>query len=145
VIVLPGQLFFNTHLAQWFSPRKSPAPRSAIDARKLAPASAAQIELLDSDIERIAQTVAVWRANRWMGSPSPRHRAAAASAGGNRWQHGYANAGRGMVPKTWKTTTKPLADKMKTHRPASGESRWAGRAQTEADPAEAGRMNKYEF
>lgn len=67
MVALPGQLFFNTQIPAclWFL-AKQKNKRSGevlfIDARKLGTSiSRVQIELLDSDIERIAQTVANWR------------------------------------------------------------------------------------
>ena len=62
-----GQLFFNTQIPAclWFLAKQKTARPSEvlfIDARKLGSnVSRVQIELLDSDIERIAQTVANWR------------------------------------------------------------------------------------
>lgn len=67
MIALPGQLFFNTQIPAclWFlTKQKAARPGEVlfIDARKLGTnISRVQIELLDSDIERIAQTVANWR------------------------------------------------------------------------------------
>lgn len=67
MIALPGQLFFNTQIPAclWFLTKKKvarPGEVLFIDARKLGSSiSRVQIELLDSDIERIAQTVANWR------------------------------------------------------------------------------------
>lgn len=68
-----GQLFFNTQIPAclWFLAKQKTARPSEvlfIDARKLGSnVSRVQIELLDSDIERIAQTVANWRGGcRWM-------------------------------------------------------------------------------
>lgn len=67
MVALPGQLFFNTQIPAclWFlAKQKSRRPGEVlfIDARKLGTnISRVQIELLDSDIERIAQTVANWR------------------------------------------------------------------------------------
>jgi type I restriction enzyme M protein len=67
MVALPGQLFFNTQIPAclWFlSKQKVARPGEVlfIDARKLGTnVSRVQIELLDSDIERIAQTVANWR------------------------------------------------------------------------------------
>ena len=67
MVALPGQLFFNTQIPAclWFLSKQKVARPSevlVIDARKLGTSvSRAQIELLDSDIERIAQTVANWR------------------------------------------------------------------------------------
>ena len=67
MVALPGQLFFNTQIPAclWFlAKQKSKRPGEVlfIDARKLGSnVSRVQIELLDSDIERIAQTVANWR------------------------------------------------------------------------------------
>ena len=67
MVALPGQLFFNTQIPAclWFlAKQKSKRPGEVlfIDARKLGTnISRVQIELLDSDIERIAQTVANWR------------------------------------------------------------------------------------
>ena len=67
MVALPGQLFFNTQIPAclWFLAKqktKCPGEVLFIDARKLGTnISRVQIELLDSDIERIAQTVANWR------------------------------------------------------------------------------------
>lgn len=67
MVALPGQLFFNTQIPAclWFLVKqktKRPGEVLFIDARKLGTnISRVQIELLDSDIERIAQTVANWR------------------------------------------------------------------------------------
>jgi len=67
MVALPGQLFFNTQIPAclWFlSKQKVARPGEVlfIDARKLGThISRVQIELLDNDIERIAQTVANWR------------------------------------------------------------------------------------
>ncbi|MDX1297015.1 MAG: class I SAM-dependent DNA methyltransferase [Pseudomonas sp.] len=67
MVALPGQLFFNTQIPAclWFLAKQKVArPQEVlfIDARKLGSnVSRVQIELLDSDIERIAQTVANWR------------------------------------------------------------------------------------
>ncbi|MBA1245825.1 class I SAM-dependent DNA methyltransferase [Pseudomonas japonica] len=67
MVALPGQLFFNTQIPAclWFLAKQKVArPREVlfIDARKQGTSvSRAQIELLDSEIERIAQTVANWR------------------------------------------------------------------------------------
>ncbi|PWB37069.1 MULTISPECIES: type I restriction-modification system subunit M [Pseudomonas] len=67
MVALPGQLFFNTQIPAclWFLAKQKvarPGEVLFIDARKLGNnVSRAQIELLDSDIERIAQTVANWR------------------------------------------------------------------------------------
>lgn len=67
MVALPGQLFFNTQIPAclWFlSKQKVARPGEVlfIDARKLGVnVSRVQIELLDSDIELIAQTVANWR------------------------------------------------------------------------------------
>ncbi|MDD1133901.1 type I restriction-modification system subunit M [Pseudomonas shahriarae] len=67
MVALPGQLFFNTQIPAclWFLTKKKtarPAEVLFIDARKLGRnVSRVQIELLDSEIERIAQTVANWR------------------------------------------------------------------------------------
>jgi type I restriction enzyme M protein len=67
MVALPGQLFFNTQIPAclWFlTKQKATRPGEVlfIDARKLGTnISRVQIELLDSDIERIAQTVANWR------------------------------------------------------------------------------------
>lgn len=69
MVALPGQLFFNTQIPAclWFMTRaKKSRPKEIlfIDARKLGtPLSRVQIELTDPDIERIADTVAAWRAN----------------------------------------------------------------------------------
>ncbi|MGH8492697.1 MAG: type I restriction-modification system subunit M [Moraxellaceae bacterium] len=68
MIALPGQLFFNTQIPAclWFlSKNKSTRQGEVlfIDARKLGiNVSRVQIELNDADIERIANTVAAWRA-----------------------------------------------------------------------------------
>lgn len=67
MVALPGQLFFNTQIPAclWFLTKQKvtrPGEVLFIDARKLGTnVSRVQIELLDSDIERIAQTVANWR------------------------------------------------------------------------------------
>ena len=67
MVALPGQLFFNTQIPAclWFLAKQKvarPGEVLFIDARKLGSnVSRVQIELLDSDIERIAQTVANWR------------------------------------------------------------------------------------
>jgi type I restriction enzyme M protein len=67
MVALPGQLFFNTQIPAclWFLTKQKvarPGEVLFIDARKLGTnISRVQIELLDSDIERIAQTVANWR------------------------------------------------------------------------------------
>ncbi|MCW8275952.1 SAM-dependent DNA methyltransferase [Pseudomonas sp. PCH199] len=67
MVALPGQLFFNTQIPAclWFlAKQKTARPGEVlfIDARKLGSnVSRVQIELLDSDIERIAKTVANWR------------------------------------------------------------------------------------
>ncbi len=67
MVALPGQLFFNTPIPAclWFLTKQKfarPGEVLFIDARKLgANVSRVQIELLDRDIERIAQTVANWR------------------------------------------------------------------------------------
>lgn len=67
MIALPGQLFFNTQIPAclWFLTKLKvarPGEVLFIDARKLGTnLSRVQIELLDADIELIAQTVANWR------------------------------------------------------------------------------------
>jgi type I restriction enzyme M protein len=67
MVALPGQLFFNTQIPAclWFLTKQKvarPGEVLFIDARKLGTnVSRVQIELQDSDIERIAQTVANWR------------------------------------------------------------------------------------
>ncbi|NMX57926.1 class I SAM-dependent DNA methyltransferase [Pseudomonas sp. WS 5146] len=67
MVALPGQLFFNTQIPAclWFLAKQKvarPGEVLFIDARNLGTnVSRVQIELLDSDIERIAQTVANWR------------------------------------------------------------------------------------
>lgn len=67
MVALPGQLFFNTPIPAclWFlTKQKTARPGEVlfINARKLGTnLSRVQIELLDSDIELIAQTVANWR------------------------------------------------------------------------------------
>lgn len=67
MVALPGQLFFNTQIPAclWFLAKQKvarPGEVLFIDARKLGKnVSRVQIELLDSDIESIAQTVANWR------------------------------------------------------------------------------------
>lgn len=69
MVALPGQLFFNTQIPAclWFMTRaRKSRPREIlfIDARKLGSMlSRVQRELTDEDIERIAATVAAWRAN----------------------------------------------------------------------------------
>ena len=67
MVALPGQLFFNTQIPAclWFLVKQKQQRKGEvlfIDARKLGTSvSRVQIELLGSDIERIAQTVANWR------------------------------------------------------------------------------------
>lgn len=67
MVALPGQLFFNTQIPAclWFlTKQKATRPGEVlfIDARKLGTSiSRVQIELLDSEIELISQTVANWR------------------------------------------------------------------------------------
>jgi type I restriction enzyme M protein len=67
MVALPGQLFFNTQIPAclWFLAKQKvarPGEVLFIDARKLGSSvSRVQIELPDSDIERIAQTVVNWR------------------------------------------------------------------------------------
>ena len=67
MVALPGQLFFNTQIPAclWFLTKQKlsrPGEVLFIDARKLGTnVSRVQIELLESEIERIAQTVANWR------------------------------------------------------------------------------------
>ena len=67
MVALPGQLFLNTQIPAclWFLAKqktKRPGEVLFIDACKLGTnISRVQIELLDRDIERIAQTVANWR------------------------------------------------------------------------------------
>ena len=67
MVALPGQLFFNTQIPAclWFLAKQKTKRHGEvlfIDARKLGTnISRVQIELLDRDIERIAQTVANWR------------------------------------------------------------------------------------
>lgn len=67
MVALPGQLFFNTQIPAclWFLTKLKvarPGEVLFIDARKLGTnLSRVQIELLDADIELIAQTVANWR------------------------------------------------------------------------------------
>jgi type I restriction enzyme M protein len=67
MVALPGQLFFNTQIPAclWFLTKQKvarPGEVLFIDARQLGTnVSRVQIELLDRDIERIAQTVANWR------------------------------------------------------------------------------------
>jgi type I restriction enzyme M protein len=67
MVALPGQLFFNTQIPAclWFLTKQKvarPGEVLFIDARQLGTnVSRVQIELLDSDIELIAQTVANWR------------------------------------------------------------------------------------
>ncbi len=67
MVALPGQLFLNTQIPAclWFLAKqkvKRPGEVLFIDARKLGTSiSRVQIELLDSDIELIAQAVANWR------------------------------------------------------------------------------------
>lgn len=69
MVALPGQLFFNTQIPAclWFMTRATksrPKEILFIDARKLGTMlSRVQIELADVDIDRIATTVAAWRAN----------------------------------------------------------------------------------
>ncbi len=75
MVALPGQLFFNTQIPAclWFLAKNKGANVASggtdrrgqvlfIDARKLGTSvSRVQIELSDTDIERIASTVAAWR------------------------------------------------------------------------------------
>ena len=67
MVALPGQLFLNTQIPAclWFLAKQKTKRHGEvlfIDARKLGTnISRVQIELLDRDIERIAQTVANWR------------------------------------------------------------------------------------
>ena len=67
MVALPGQLFFNTQIPAclWFLTKQKvarPGEVLFIDARKMgASISRVQIELFDSEIECIAQTVANWR------------------------------------------------------------------------------------
>ena len=67
MVALPSQLFYNTQIPAclWFLAKQKvarPGEVLFIDARKLGSnVSRVQIELLDTDIERIAQTVANWR------------------------------------------------------------------------------------
>ncbi|CDF94936.1 MULTISPECIES: class I SAM-dependent DNA methyltransferase [unclassified Pseudomonas] len=67
MVALPGQLFFNTPIPAclWFLAKQKvtrPGEVLFIDARKVGTnVSRVQIELLESDIERIARTVANWR------------------------------------------------------------------------------------
>lgn len=83
MVALPGQLFFNTQIPAclWFLAKQKvarPGEVLFIDARKLGTSvSRVQIELLDSDIERIAQTVANWR-----GEPLDAAQGSASVAGG---------------------------------------------------------------
>ncbi|MBF7731394.1 class I SAM-dependent DNA methyltransferase [Pseudomonas sp. N040] len=83
MVALPGQLFFNTQIPAclWFLTKQKvarPGEVLFIDARKLGTnVSRVQIELLDSDIERIAQTVANWR-----GEPLDAAQGSASVAGG---------------------------------------------------------------
>lgn len=67
MVALPGQLFFNTQIPAclWFLTKQKvarPGEVLFIDARKMGTSiSRVQIELFDSEIECIAQTVANWR------------------------------------------------------------------------------------
>lgn len=67
MVALPGQLFLNTQIPAclWFLAKQKPKRSGEvlfIDARKLGTSiSRVQIELLDSEIEHIAQIVANWR------------------------------------------------------------------------------------
>ncbi|MCC2638625.1 MAG: type restriction-modification system, subunit [Moraxellaceae bacterium] len=67
MVALPGQLFFNTQIPAclWFLAKQKTKRKDEvlfIDARKLGTnVSRVQIELTDTDIDRIAQTVAAWR------------------------------------------------------------------------------------
>jgi len=77
MIALPGQLFFNTQIPAclWFLAKQKTKRKGEvlfIDARKLGTnISRVQIELLDADIERIANTVAAWRGEPLNASPDP--------------------------------------------------------------------------
>lgn len=75
MVALPGQLFFNTQIPAclWFLAKAKPAHRKGevlfIDARKLGSMiSRVQAELTDAAIDRIASTVAAWRAEAGSGS-----------------------------------------------------------------------------
>ncbi len=67
MIALPGQLFFNTQIPAclWFLTKQKTKRKGEvlfIDARKLGKMiNRAQIELIDSDIQKIADTVHAWR------------------------------------------------------------------------------------
>ncbi|MCD8543237.1 MAG: type I restriction-modification system subunit M [Gammaproteobacteria bacterium] len=67
MIALPGQLFFNTQIPAclWFLTKNKTVRKGEvlfIDARKLGTMiSRSQLELTDADIEKIADTVHVWR------------------------------------------------------------------------------------
>ncbi len=67
MIALPGQLFFNTQIPAclWFLTKQKTKRKGEvlfIDARKLGTMiSRAQIEFLDADIQKIADTVHAWR------------------------------------------------------------------------------------
>src|SRR5690606_32889920 len=69
MIALPGQLFFNTQIPAclWFLTKQKQTRQGEvlfIDARKLGSMiSRVQAELSDDVIERIAATVAAWRAS----------------------------------------------------------------------------------
>ena len=73
MIALPGQLFFNTQIPAclWFLTRRKSVRKGEvlfIDARKHGRmVSRVQRELTDEDIERIAATVAAWRAEAGSG------------------------------------------------------------------------------
>ena len=75
MVALPGQLFFNTQIPAclWFLAKAKPAHRKGevlfIDARKLGSMiSRVQAELTDAAIDRIASTVAAWRAEAGSGN-----------------------------------------------------------------------------
>lgn len=75
MVALPGQLFFNTQIPAclWFLTKAKPVHRKGevlfIDARKLGNMiSRVQAELTDEAIDRIASTVAAWRAEAGSGS-----------------------------------------------------------------------------
>ena len=69
MIALPGQLFFNTQIPAclWFLVKQKNRRKGEvlfIDARKLGTMkSRVQIEFLDADIQRIADTVHSWRSD----------------------------------------------------------------------------------
>lgn len=69
IVALPGQLFFNTQIPAclWFLAKQKTTRQGEvlfIDARKLGKAiSRVQVELTDTDIQKIADTVHAWRSD----------------------------------------------------------------------------------